>query len=101
MLLVNWYLVMDKFISSTKRRDICDTWSAVEMSSNVPKVKRRRYNDDYISFGFTSIEIGGEDRPQCVICFEILAADSMKPCKLQRHLSTKHGNIVDNSIDFL
>ena len=61
---MNCYLVMDKFLSSTKRRDISDTSTAVEMSSNVPKVKRRRYNDAYISFGFTSIEIGGEDRPR-------------------------------------
>ena len=83
-------------VSGSKRKEISDTSSTVELSSNVPMVKRRRYIVDYISFGFTSVELGGEDR-QCVICFEILAADIMKPCNLQRHLSTKHGIIVDNS----
>uniref|UniRef100_A0A6Q2YA63 DUF4371 domain-containing protein n=1 Tax=Esox lucius TaxID=8010 RepID=A0A6Q2YA63_ESOLU len=29
-------------------------------------------------------------RPQCVVCAEEQANDSMKPCKLKRHLETKH-----------
>ena len=40
------------------------------------------------------------DHSVIIICFEILAADSMKPCKLKRHLSTNHANVLDKSRDF-
>ncbi|GFY16069.1 zinc finger BED domain-containing protein 5 [Trichonephila clavipes] len=32
----------------------------------------------------------GEEKPLCVICSKILAADSMKPNKLKRHFETLH-----------
>ena len=28
--------------------------------------------------------------PQCVICFQILSNDALRPTRLQRHLQTKH-----------
>ncbi|XP_025415580.1 zinc finger BED domain-containing protein 5-like [Sipha flava] len=52
--------------------------------------KERKYQDQYIQFGFTFIEEKGKHRPKCVICLEILASESMKPSKLKRHLETKH-----------
>lgn len=53
-------------------------------------VKTRRYDENYLSLGFTKTVINDEERLQCVICLSILAADSMKPNKLKRHLETKH-----------
>jgi hypothetical protein len=41
-----------------------------------------------VSFGFTNIDVDGEERPQYVICMEIYAVESMKPNKLKRHLDT-------------
>jgi hypothetical protein len=41
-------------------------------------------------YGFTSIVINGGERPQCVICCEVLANESFKINKLIRHLKTKH-----------
>jgi hypothetical protein len=39
------------------------------------------------------VVINGEERPQCVLCLSVLAADSMKPNKLKRHLETKHSEM--------
>ncbi len=43
--------------------------------------KLRRYDEAYLQFGFT---VTADLRPQCVVCAEVLANDSMKPCKLKR-----------------
>src|SRR4029434_9402193 len=39
------------------------------------------------------------NRPQCVLCAEVLANDSMKPCKLKRHLDTKHSDLKEEPVD--
>ena len=62
--------------------------------------RKRKYCDDYIKWGFTNIVIAGVERPQCVICLEVLAHESMKPAKLQRHLQAKHPNLKNNDADF-
>uniref|UniRef100_A0A452GFY1 DUF4371 domain-containing protein n=1 Tax=Gopherus agassizii TaxID=38772 RepID=A0A452GFY1_9SAUR len=52
--------------------------------------KKRRYDDDYIKYGFTCI--GDQDCPKslCVICDDVLANSSLKPSLLQHHLETRH-----------
>ncbi|XP_053199112.1 zinc finger BED domain-containing protein 5-like [Scomber japonicus] len=63
-----------------------------------PAVKKlRRYDESYLQFGFT---VTADLRPQCVVCAEVLANDSMKPCKLKRHLETKHAAIKDKPADY-
>ena len=42
----------------------------------------------------------GVQKPQCVICYEVLSKESMKRNKLQRHLSTKHSAYVDRDRSF-
>ncbi|GFV37916.1 putative DD41D transposase [Trichonephila clavipes] len=37
-----------------------------------------------------TVNVNGEEKALCVICSKILAADSMKPNKLKRHLETLH-----------
>ncbi|KAF3854162.1 hypothetical protein F7725_022217 [Dissostichus mawsoni] len=39
-------------------------------------------------------------RPECVICREKLANDSMKPCKMKRHQQTMHPETVGRDRDF-
>ena len=48
------------------------------------------YNDDYLKLGFTSVEVNGELRPQCVLCLKVLAHSSLKEAKLCRHLEANH-----------
>lgn len=62
--------------------------------------KERKYQDQYIQFGFTFIEEKGKHRPKCVICLEILASESMKPSKLKRHLETKHPQYINKDKQF-
>ena len=48
--------------------------------------KKRTYLDSYLNVGFTSINERGDVKPQCVICYKVLAAEAMKPSKLKSHL---------------
>ncbi|VVC24189.1 Hypothetical protein CINCED_3A016146 [Cinara cedri] len=61
---------------------------------------KRKYNDEYIKFGFTDITVNKEVRPQCVIFTTVLSNDALKPAKLERHLKTVHPNFSDRSREF-
>ena len=60
----------------------------------------RKYSEDFIKLGFTCILINDEPRPQCVVCSEVLANESLKGGKLQRHIKAKHPKLVDKPIPF-
>ena len=62
--------------------------------------RKRKYNDEFLNFGFSCTMVNNEQRPICVICSNILANDSFKPVKLKRHLNTKHPEHVNKGIDF-
>ena len=54
-------------------------------SEKQPAKKKRKYDSQYLSYGFTSI--GDEKAPEavCIFCHTILASSSLAPAKLQRH----------------
>ncbi|XP_074115745.1 protein FAM200B-like [Cotesia typhae] len=81
---------MDKFLKrSTEPSTSGDTSGS--------KIKKKRlYDDNCLKFGFTVID----NKPQCVICFEALSRESMKPSKLTRHLHTKHPNEKNKPVEF-
>ncbi len=62
--------------------------------------KRQKYQEEFIKYGFTCSIVNNIDFPQCVICSEVLAHESMKPGKMQRHLETKHPSLIEKPIDF-
>ncbi|GFV86953.1 protein FAM200B [Trichonephila clavipes] len=91
---------MDKFLS--RKRTFDDNKTSTSAQTNiVPKVKSRKYSQEYLNFGFTITEVNGEKKPLCVICSKILAADSMKPNKLKRHFETLHGEYINKPREFL
>ena len=49
--------------------------------------KKRKYNENYIEFGFIESDDG---RPKCVLCLKCLAMEAMKPANLKRHLQSNH-----------
>ncbi|XP_025407292.1 zinc finger BED domain-containing protein 5-like [Sipha flava] len=75
-----------------------DSRSSKKGSTHVNK--RRKFSEEYITFGFTNINVNNEERPQCVICYEILSNKSMKPAKLRRHLQTRHTDYLTKSKQF-
>ena len=52
--------------------------------------KKRKYDESYIQFGFASVIIHSEEKPQCVLCNKVLSNDSMRPAKLKQHLENVH-----------
>ena len=65
-----------------------------------PTKKRRKYDPDYLKIGFTWSGSESAPLPQCVVCKEVLANDSMRPCKLRRHMETKHTTLVNKPLEF-
>ena len=62
--------------------------------------KKMRYDEFYIKYGFSMIKVGQVEKPQCILCYEILAETSLKPNKLKRHLQTKHKQYASKAIDY-
>ncbi len=89
---------------STSSSTISRTVSKPSSSSNVMAKKTktyfRKYNPDFLKFGFVCSGSEEEPLPQCVICFEMLSNECLKVSKLERHLSTKHPECVGKSLDY-
>ena len=62
--------------------------------------KKRKYDEEYLKFGFTRIVNNGIEKPQCVLCNVVLSAESMRPSKLKRHLKTTHSQHVEKDLEF-
>ena len=60
----------------------------------------RKYDEAYVALGCTVTKVGDEERPVCLQCLTMLAADSMKPNELRRHLQTLHPNHADKLLEF-
>lgn len=79
--------------------------SSTSASEPPPKKKvkswTRQYSEEFLKYGFVKCEQEkGEPRPQCVICSEVLANESLKPSKLKRHLETKHPSLATKPVDY-
>uniref|UniRef100_A0A3P9LKJ5 DUF4371 domain-containing protein n=1 Tax=Oryzias latipes TaxID=8090 RepID=A0A3P9LKJ5_ORYLA len=75
----------------------CETRHQREKST--AKVKRK-YHSDYIHFGFFWTGEEEDPKPHCVLCYETLANEAMKPAILKRDLETKHKEYQGKPIGF-
>lgn len=82
---------------SEKRRKLDDD---DEKASTSAKRKTRKYDPNYLQFGFMENEEYALPRPQCVLRLKVLANESMRPNKLLRHLQSRHPESKDKPIDF-
>uniref|UniRef100_A0A8C7Y7X1 DUF4371 domain-containing protein n=1 Tax=Oryzias sinensis TaxID=183150 RepID=A0A8C7Y7X1_9TELE len=89
---------MKKYLTGVKRKAERDADNETNVS--LPKAKTRKYDEAYVALGFTVTTVGDEERPVCLLCLKMLAADSMKPNKLRRHLKTLHPNHADKPLEF-
>lgn len=91
---------MDKFLKNTVKSPTPGTSSEHCSSEDPGKKYKRTYDPDFLKYGFTYTAKHGEHKPLCVLCNEVLANESMKPSKLQRHLQTKHASHKDKPLAF-
>ena len=59
--------------------------------------KKRKYDESYNQFDFTSVIIHSEEKPQCVLCNKVLSNDSMRPAKLKQHLENVHPQHINKN----
>ncbi|KAJ1137472.1 hypothetical protein NDU88_003870 [Pleurodeles waltl] len=94
---------MDRWLKPKRKatEDIIDGPSCSKQSDlSQKKTKCRKYDVEYLSMGFTCSGSEHEQQPQCVLCYEILSNEAMKPSKLRRHLETKHKEHATKSTEF-
>lgn len=92
---------MESFLNINKKCECEETDGKPKTSDKV--VTSRKYlkcYDSYLDFGFTSIDVWHQERPQCVLCVKVLAPESMLTTKLKRHLQTDHPNMASKSWDY-
>ena len=61
---------------------------------------KRKFNQDFIKYGFTSFSDRDEEKGQCVICYRVLSNESLRPSKLQNHLEKKHPGLKGKDIEY-
>ncbi|KAL4126751.1 hypothetical protein QTP88_010960 [Uroleucon formosanum] len=81
---------------SLKRANSTPNKQSDTATSDTTVSKRRKYDENYISFGF----IHENSYPQCVVCSKVFPNSSMVPAKLRSHLETNHTNVKDKPIDY-
>ena len=76
------------------------TASVLKASTSKKRKVIRKYADAYLKFGFSWTGDEAEPIPLCVICYEILSNDSMKPSHFKRHFESKHKEYHDKPVEF-
>ena len=66
-----------------------------QTKTNHSSLKKRKYNESYLQYGFTYTCINNEHRPMCLIYNESLASENMKPIKLESHLITRFASYFE------
>ena len=62
-------------------------------------MSKRSYKSEFLKYGFTCIRTQGVEKPQCVMCFQVLSNESLKENKVKRHFDSCHSNLKKN-VDF-
>ena len=68
------------------------------MMNRETSIRKRKYSEEFLKYGFTFIVEAGIEKPQCVICNEIMSAESTKPNEMKRHFDAKHSNFADKDV---
>ena len=58
-------------------------------------MSKRKYNAEYIKYGFVSVRRRGECLPQCVMCIKTMSNSAMKPSLLKLYLESSHSDKKD------
>ena len=61
-------------------------------------IRKRKYSEEFLKYGFTFIVEAGIEKPKCVICNKIMSAESMKPNKMKCHFKANHPNFAGKDV---
>ena len=61
---------------------------------------KKKFNQDFIKYGFTSFSDRGEEKSQCIICYCVLSNESRRPSKLQNQLEKNHPGLEGKDIEY-
>ncbi|KAL4719951.1 hypothetical protein ACJJTC_018071 [Scirpophaga incertulas] len=89
---------MDKFV----KRTVSYSSETIdeETTKKKPKIVNRKYDESYVSYGFTYCGDESCPTPKCLVCGDILGNNSMVPSKLIRHLTTKHPSVAQKDKEY-
>jgi hypothetical protein len=94
----SWLIKQSKSVESDI--DVLGVTSSTVDGSPAEKRRVRKYQTDFLTFGFTYQLVNGEERSQCVVCGEVLASSSFNARNLRRHLTTKHESLANKPLQF-
>ena len=63
--------------------------------------KKRKYQDNYLDFGFTYLIQDGLEIPQCVLCMKTLSNSTTKPAPLKQHLANAYPSMISKNRFFI
>ncbi|XP_076051965.1 zinc finger BED domain-containing protein 5-like [Oratosquilla oratoria] len=86
---------LDISISSVRSHEEVGDSAATET-----RKRRRKYNSDYIRYGFFWRGTPEAPRPLCLLCHKTLCNESLKPSILKRHLVKQHKESSRKPIEF-
>jgi hypothetical protein len=81
-----WLIKQSKSVESDI--DILGTTTSTADGSPGEREKSEKISE-FLTFGFTYQLVNGEERPQCVVCGEVLVNNSFNARHLRRHLANK------------
>ena len=62
--------------------------------------KKRKYQDNYLDFGFTYLIEDDLQIPQCVVCMKTFSNSTMKPASLKQHFANAHPRMMSKNRSF-
>lgn len=98
--IINKNLMMDKWLMTKRTFETTEDEPSTSNLNIKRKIVTRKYDSEYLKIGFSWNEDIDDPRPQCIICYEMLANESMRPNKLRRHIETKHFDLKDQPLSY-
>ena len=62
--------------------------------------KKRKYQDNYLDFGFTYLIQDSLQIPQCVLCMKTFSNSTMIRAPLKQHLANAHPSMIHKNRSF-
>ena len=62
--------------------------------------EKRKYQDNYLDFGFTCLIEDDLQIPQRVVCMKTFSNSTMKPAPLKQHLANAHPSMISKNRSF-